>query len=155
MGKSLDNVMKEVNKLYGSIKAILTYIDYADYEDLSKVDIDLSNADELFIADELRHIMDELENVSCEIAYLNRPVKAVGTLVINNNGRYELDGHEFTCGSGIECLINDGRHFQYDEHTHSYIDTPYWTSGRMEHNGENYYILGINKSPDSLKVRYR
>ncbi|QWE49708.1 hypothetical protein [Paenibacillus phage SV21] len=49
-----------------------------------------------------------------------------GTLVLNALGRYEIDGTSiyFTSGDQIEYLVNK-----------------IWKISRVEHNGEDYYIV--------------
>jgi len=66
------------------------------------------------------------------IDYLYKPVKYKGKLYKNNSGKYELgNDHHYSCGSGMEVLLSDNWH-----------DAPYWARSRIEHDGEDYYLVG-------------
>ena len=105
--------------------------------------------------DELRSMLTKLEEISHTINYLSRPIKEEGFLHKNRNGRYEINGHELSSGCGIECLITDDWHFKYDEDGR-YVETPFWYASRIEHNGEDYYIVDVyDVELEGLKVRVR
>lgn len=156
MAKNIKDIMNEVSELNLKIKQILHHSDFENYDDLSGLDIDRTNAEELFLTDELYGILDRLSDISHTLNYLDRPVKAEGRLHKNSNGRYELNGHEFSSGCGIEYLADDDRHMTYDE-SDEYVSVPYWCSSRIEHDGNDYYIVGASKDLEleGLQVRYR
>lgn len=156
MAKNIKDIMNEVSELNLKIKQILHHSDFENYDDLSGLDIDRTNAEELFLTDELYGILDRLSDISHTLNYLDRPVKAEGRLYKNSNGRYELNGHEFSSGCGIEYLADDDRHMTYDE-SDEYVSVPYWCSSRIEHDGNDYYIVGASKDLEleGLQVRYR
>lgn len=90
-------------------------------------------------------IGDKLDNVRRLLRQVNAPVIEEGTLRKNASGRYELpSGDYFTSGSSIEYLrtYSDGGSL--------------WIYSRVEHNGEDYYIVS---SPDlpmaGLRVRVK
>lgn len=112
----LNMVLLEAQKLNGSIRSLLRFSTYEDYDDLSGLHIDYEDGQQLFLQSELREIMEKLSDVTGRITYLSRPVKETSCLHKNMSGRYETkNGHEYTCGSGIEVLIKD-----------DYQEVPYW-----------------------------
>ena len=155
MAKTIKDVLCEITKLNGTIKQTLDYTDYSNSDDLSSIDIDRSDAEQLFLSAESRTILDLLAHVSHSIDYLNRPIKETGVLHKNSNDRYELNGRELTSGCKIEYLTTDDYHCSHNA-AGELISVPYWASGTIEHNGRNYYITGDSKKElEGLKVRIR
>jgi len=143
---NLNQVLAKTTEMKWKIDSLLKLSTYDDYDDLSGLSIDYDNPEELFLLDELKNIMVQLTNVRDKIKYLSRPVKETSCLYRNGVGRYETrQGHGYTCGSGIEALVSDDRH-----------DSPYWVRTRVEHDGEDYYLVG-HKGIDmnGLTVRVR
>ena len=134
----LNTVLKETQKVNGSIRSLLRLSTYDEYDDL--------NGQQLFLQTELREIMEKLSDVAGRIAYLSRPVKETSCLHKNRSGRYETKGgHYYTSGSGIEALIKD-----------DYQEVPYWVWTSVEHDGKDYYLVGHkNIRLDGLTVRVR
>jgi hypothetical protein len=64
------------------------------------------------------------------------------------------NGHEFTSGCGIEYMATDDLYCRYNKDG-EYVSIPYWCSSRVEHNGNDYYMVGCNKPLEGMKVRYR
>ncbi len=56
----LQMVLAEAVKLNQSISKFLKFSTYTDYDDLSGLDIDLKDGEQLFLRDELRDITDRL-----------------------------------------------------------------------------------------------
>lgn len=155
MSKNIKDIFNEVEELNLKIKQVLYHAEFENYEDLSALEYDNTNPDELMILDELRSMLTKLDDISHTINYLNRPIKKEGMLHKNRNGRYEINGHEFSSGCGIEYLATDDWHCRYDEND-EYVQTPYWCASRIEHNGEDYYIVGANDVElEGLRVRIR
>lgn len=97
------------------------------------------NVDQKFLYDFAMDALDKLESISCSIQYLQKPIRARGILRANARGRYEIEEQEWTCGRGIEVLIEDS-----------------WVHSRVEHNGKDYYIVGYPEIPmEGLHVRVR
>ena len=89
-------VLKESQKLNGSIRSLLRLSTYDEYDDLSGLHIDYEDGQQLFLQTELREIMEKLSDVERRISYLSRPVKETSRLHKNGSGRYETkSGH---CG---------------------------------------------------------
>ena len=88
------------------------------------------------------------------MAYLKRPIREVGKLHMNGQGRYETDkGHYYTSGSGIEFLRRE-EVYNYD--TEKWEETGIWTNSRVESRDGEYYIVGYPDAELSgLKVRVR
>lgn len=156
MAKTVKEIMTELSDLNVSIQKILYHTEFEEYGDLSDLDYDNTNADELFLLDELIGVLDKLADVSHTVNYLNRPIKVEGALNKNANGRYEVQGIELSSGYGLEYLSLDDRHMRYNDNG-DYVMTPYWSYGRIEHDGNDYYIVGADKDTklEGLKVRIR
>lgn len=156
MAKTVKEIMTELSDLNVTIQKILYHSNFEMYDDLSGLDYDNTNADELFLLDELRDILDKLADVSHTIKYLERPIKVEGALHKNANGRYEVNGIELSSGYGLEYLSLDDRHMRYNDND-DYVSTTYWGYGRIEHDGTDYYIVGADKDTklEGLRVRIR
>jgi len=155
MGKKLEEIMNEASELNVRIKQLLYHAEYENDNELSYLTYDKTDPQQLFILDELRMILDRLDDVSHTMNYLDRAVKDVGELHKNSNGRMELNGHEFRSGDGIEYLSCDERHCTYNTEN-EYVPVAYWKSGTVEHNGSDYYIAGASDlTLEGLVVRYR
>ena len=156
MAKHIKDIMAEVQELNVKIQQVLYHSNFEMYDDLSGLDYDNTNADELFLLDELRGILDKLADVSHTIKYLERPIKVEGALHKNANGRYEVQGIELSSGCGLEYLSLDDRHMRYNDND-DYVSTTYWGYGRIEHDGTDYYIVGADKDTklEGLRVRIR
>lgn len=143
---NVKELLAKTMEMKRQIDSLLRLSRYNDYDDLSGLSIDYDNPEELFLADELREIMNQLTNVRDKIKYLSRPIKETSCLYRNSSNRYETrQGHCYTCGSGIEALISDNRH-----------DSPYWVWTRVEHDGSDYYLVGHKGvDMDGLTVRVR
>ena len=155
MSKNIKEIMNEVFELNAKIKQLISHAEYEQYDDLSGLKYDDENPDDLMMLDELKTLFSRLDDISHTINYLNRPIKEEGFLHKNRNGRYEINGHELSSGCGIECLITDDWHFKYDEDGR-YVETPFWYASRIEHNGEDYYIVDVyDIEMEGLRVRIR
>ena len=142
----LKMVQEETAKLNQSIQRLLKLSTYEKYDDLSGLDMDLTDPEQIFARDELRWIMEKLDDVEERISYLSRPILEVSKLHRSSAGKYETDsGHFYCCGSVIEALVTD-----------EYHDGPYWARACVEHDGTDYYLVG-NKgvSMNGLTVRVR
>ncbi len=156
MKKSLDETMKYISKLQRTIKDLMDYTEFEKYDELSDYDIDENNPGELFKMDELQNIIKKLSDVDNQIRYINAPIRVEGVLRKNSNDRYEVNGCELTCGCRIEYLARDRRH-EICGSNNEWVELPYWCSGRMEHNGKEYYIVGANENVilEGLRARIR
>ena len=142
----LQMALSEAVKLNRSITQFLKFSTYTDYDDLSGLDIDFADGEQLLLLDELRRITDQLADVQEYISYLTRPVTEVSRLRKGTAGKYQTaKGHFYDCRSSIEALVTD-----------EYHEVPYWTRTIVEHNGEDYYLVGYKDLPmDGLRVRVR
>jgi len=142
----INTLFTEIRGLGKGINSILKDASYDDYGDLSSLDIDYEDSEQLFLLDELQAVMEKLDEVRGRLAYLALPIREVGTLHKNESGRYETEsGHYYTCGSSIEALVQD-----------SYREVPRWVWTRVEGNGRGYYLVGYDKvDMDGLTVRVR
>lgn len=143
---NINQVLKESQKLDYDIRNLFRISTFNEYNDLSGLDIDYEDAQQLFLLDEVRMIMEKLDDVRARLSYLNLPIKEISKLHKNEIGKYETEsGHYYCCGSNIEALVMDDCH-----------GVPYWVCTRVEHDGEGYYLVG-NKaiSLNGLTVRVR
>ena len=142
----LQMTLSEAVKLNRSITQFLKFTTYLEYDDLSGLDIDFTDGEQLLLLDELRRITDRLADVQADISYLTQPVTEVSRLRKGTAGKYRTaKGHFYDCRSSIEALVTD-----------EYHEVPYWTRTVVEHNGEDYYLVGYkNLSMKGLTVRVR
>ncbi len=144
--KDLSELLERSQKLNTDIKRLLKESTYLEYEDLSELDIDYKDAEQLLLQEQLWKVMQELEDVSDRLDYLALPVREVSRLHKNSDGRYETkSGHYFTSGCRVEALISD-----------SFRMVPYWVRTSIEHDGKDYFLAGYQKVKlEGLKVRLR
>ena len=142
----LQMALSEAVKLNRSITQFLRFSTYTDYDDLSGLDIDFADGEQLLLLDELRRITDQLADVQEYISYLTRPITEVSRLRKGTAGKYRTaKGHFYDCRSSIEALVTDDYH-----------EVPYWTRTVVEHNGEDYYLVGHKGlSTKGLTIRVR
>lgn len=141
----LEKVLSSASILSWKIGAILNESKFEEYDDLSGLNIDSNDEEQLLLQDELRSILGHLENAKRDIDYLNKPIAYTGYLQKNSRGRYETGDKEYTSGNGIEVLI-------YDD----FYEKNRWVKTRVEHNGKDYYLVGYGDiSMQGLKVRIR
>ena len=156
MAKHIRDIMVEVQELNLKIQQIMYHSQFTEYDDLSGLDYDKADAEDLFLLDELQRILSKLEDVTHTLNYIDRPIKTEGALHKNANGRYEVNGIELSSGCGIDYLATDDRHCRYNKND-DYVPTPYWCSSRIEHNGKDYYIVGATdlETLENVRVRIR
>ena len=107
----LQMALSEAVKLNRSITQFLRFSTYTDYDDLSGLDIDFADGEQLLLLDELRRITDQLADVQEYISYLTRPVTEVSRLRKGTAGKYRTaKGHFYDCRSSIEALVTDEYH---------------------------------------------
>lgn len=142
----LNIVLTKAIELNWKIKSILKLSTYNEYDDLSGLTVNYEDADQLFMLDELRVIMDKLADAEDRMTYMCWPIVETSHLHKNEIGKYETaHGHYYCCGSRIEALVSDDYH-----------DAPYWTRTRVEHDGTDYYLVGHRNIPlNGLTVRVR
>lgn len=156
MPKDLSDIMREVTELNVKIKQILYHADFEFADDLSEIEFDRTDAEQLFLVDHLRNILTNLEKVSNCIDYLSKPVSIEGILHKNENGYYEVNGKRLPAGRGLDYLATDDYHCIRNENG-EFINVPYWRSGRIEHNGNDYYMVGAptDIKLEGLKIRIK
>lgn len=144
--KNLGELLERSQVLNREIKKLLKESTYLEYDDLSKLDIDYKDAEQLLLQEQLWKVMQELDDVSNRLDYLALPIKEVSRLHKNSDGRYETkSGHCFTSGCRVEALISDG-----------FRMVPYWVRTSIEHDGKDYFLVGYHKVElEGLKVRLR
>ena len=123
---NINDIMLQVSELQPGISRLLRNSTYPRYDDLSGLEINYEDGEQLFLLDELRGVMEQLRK--------------------NASGRYETgSGFYYCCGSPIEALVTDGRY-----------DVPYWVRTSVEHDGTDYYLVGHHEvRMEGLTVRIR
>lgn len=117
-----------------------------DYE-AENVQYNHQDANDCFLHDQLKGIIEKLNDVQHDIAYLQRPICAQGIITHNDDGRYELPtGDYFTSGSTCEILTYDDLQERNE-----------WVFTSIEHNGNDYYATALGKdiSIDGMMLRVR
>lgn len=144
--KNLRELLERSQKLNTEIKRLLKESTYLEYDDLSGLDIDYKDAEQLLLHEQLWRVMQELEEVSDRLDYLALPIKEVSRLHKNSDGRYETEsGQYFTGGCRVEVLISD-----------SFREVPRWVRTSIEHDGKDYFLVGYQEiGLEGLKVRLR
>ena len=107
----LQAALSEAVKLNRSISQFLKFSTYTDYDDLSGLDIDFTDGEQLLLWEELRRITDKLADVEEYISYLTRPITEVSRLRKGTAGKYRTaKGRYYDCCSSIEALVTDEYH---------------------------------------------
>ena len=142
----INGIMLQASRLQPEISRLLRNSTYNQYDDLSGLEINYGDREQLFLLDALRGIMEKLADVDYIIRYISQPAIETGRLHKNASGRYETEsGHYYCCGSPIEALVQDDRY-----------ETPYWVRTSVEHDGKDYYLVGHRDvSLNGLTVRIR
>lgn len=148
--RTIRDLQQELEKLNRTMVRLLEQSRYAMYDDLSGLEFDATDPEEQLLREELGSVLYRLEEVSSTIDYLSRPIKSIGKLHKGSNGRYFFNDIELSSGYGIEALVptevwvNGERQEGYK-----------WLASRIEHNGEDYHIVGYSGALEGLTVRVR
>ncbi|MFF5401166.1 DUF5348 domain-containing protein [Peribacillus butanolivorans] len=128
----LDELQKTIKKFedrYGNLPDEFDLNNYDDVEVKFKQGIACS-------------IMDKLSDVSNLLEWVNKPIVVQGQLIKNFSGRYEIEDTELSSGYPLDF---------YDQ------EDEQWYKSRVEHNGSDYYIVGLGreKNINGVLVRIR
>ena len=142
----LSMALVQMKGLKSRIDDILSVTTYDEHADLRGLHVDHEDSDQLFQLKELRAIMRKLADVGGSIEYLFHPVRENGTLHRDENGEYRTEkGYCYRSGSLIEVLLQGDTN-----------ETPCWVQTKVEHDGEDYYLIGYDDIPmEGLCVRVR
>ena len=144
--KSLVQIMDQAMALKSEISKLLLASTYKECSDLSGLDINYGDSEQLLQLEVLRDITEKLADIEATLDYMSLPVLEGGQLVKNAVGKYTTNsGHVLHAGSMVEALIADGVY-----------DVPYWSIDRVEHDGTDYCLVkNLNTPMDGLAVRVR
>lgn len=144
--KSLSQVMDQAMALKSEISKLLLASTYKECSDLSGLDINYGDSEQLLQLEVLRDITEKLADIEATLDYMSLPVLEGGQLVKNAVGKYETSsGYVLHAGSMVEALIADGVY-----------NVPYWSIDRVEHDGTDYRLVkNLNTPMDGLAVRIR
>ena len=73
--KTLDELKQALTRLNGEIQNIQRACDFQKYSDLSALEVPSNDADGLYLWNELREIMNRLDDVQMRILRVNAPVE--------------------------------------------------------------------------------
>ncbi len=141
---TIQKTLADLKAMSRDFNKIAEQTGFAAYGDMSYLEVDYENADQVFYSREINSIIEKIDDMVHRIAYLNRPIIETTTIHKNRDGRYETaSGHEYTCGSGIECLIDDDGEQE-------------WVWASVEYS-DKYYITCYGNPPltNGLTVRLR
>ena len=142
---TINDIIIQASELQPGISRLLRNSTYPRYDDLSGLEINYEDGEQMFLLDELRGTMEKLADVEDCIRYIGQPVLKTERLRKNTSGRYETDSGYYCCGSPIEALVTDDRY-----------DVPYWVRTSVEHDGTDYYLVGHRDvCMEGLTVRIR
>ncbi|MCM1192870.1 MAG: DUF5348 domain-containing protein [Acetatifactor muris] len=142
----LSMALVQVEGLKYWIDDILNATTFDEHADLRGLHADHRDSEQLFQLRELKGIMRKLADIGGSIEYLFRPVRETGTLHRDGNGEYQTgQGYRYRSGSMVEFLLADDSG-----------GVPCWTVTKVEHDGEDYYLMGYEDIPmEGLSVRVR
>lgn len=143
---ALKTVLEQIKGLGEQISNVLRTSTYEEHADLRSLHVDVDDSDQLFLLNELRSILWKLAGAADSIDYLSRPVRETGFLYRNADGEYQTGkGYLYRGGSLIEFLAQEDT-----------SGVPCWTVGKVEYDGEDYYLMGYEDIPlEGLHVRVR
>lgn len=112
------------------------------YEEVERVTLPSElTMEERYQLNVLLRVGEKLDDASYSLNNMLKPVQVSGTLEKNyETGRYEVDGISLSSGYPVEYL--------------SELDKCYIPS-RLEHNGDDYYIVALGREEDIDGVRVR
>ena len=142
----INTVLEQIAELKIQIDDILRSSTYDEHADLRGLHVDRKDSDQLFLLKQIRSIMRKLADAGCSIEYLFRPVLETSTLHKDESGEYRTEkGYCYRSGSLIEVLLQDDSQ-----------EVPCWIQTKVEHDGEDYYLVGYDDIPmEGLNVRVR
>lgn len=142
---TIQKALADLKAVSYEFKKISEQTGFEQYGDMSHLEVDYDNSEQVFYAHEIHSIIEKIDDMAHRIKYLNRPIIETSTIHLNSEGRYETkSGHTYTSGSGIECLLTleDGEQE--------------WVWASVEHNN-GYYITCYGNPPlkSGMTVRLR
>ena len=76
----ISRILAQATSLQWEIRRLLRVSNFSQYTDLSGLEIDYNDREQLFLLDELRGIMEKLSEVDDALRYINLPVQEVSQL---------------------------------------------------------------------------
>ena len=128
MAYNVNELFADLVQCLGDTKKVMQKY-HIDTDGVNDLDANLKDPDDIQKLNEIESVIARLRTACGDTLYLDCPVIAESTLHLNARGRYEDDIKEYTSGSGIEFLRDDG------------LSAPHWVVGRIEGDGEKYYIV--------------
>lgn len=137
----LEELKVELTHLNYDIRKVLKNTEYLEWKELS---IEGKNEEERLLVSEYQKILSYLDYINSSLVYLNKSIKHVGKLHMNQNGRYFVNGIELTCGDVVEVLAPDWK------------GDLEWSIDRLEASQGKYYLVNHSKMDlEGAEVRLR
>ncbi|HHX60322.1 MAG TPA: DUF5348 domain-containing protein [Epulopiscium sp.] len=137
----LQKVLSELTKITTSVRSVIKQSTYDKYDDLSGLDIDYTDPEQLLLLGQLMSMMDRLDDIKRKVEYLNRPIAYTGALSKNSDDRYELpNGDSFASGYDIEFLLES-------DHFFNIHGADAWVKTKLEYGEDDYYLFGYKEIP--------
>lgn len=142
----IDELEAELRSMKFSMDRLLKKSNFHEYSDLSGVDLDYTDPEQILLCNEFRTIMERMADITATLAILDAPVKYTGILSRRPDGRYGTeDGYYYTSGSQIEALVDNP----------ASGDPAQWIMSSVEYD-DDYYIVGYREIKlEGLTVRRR
>ena len=100
---SIQDIADQAAELRYAIRSLIRKSGYEAHGDLSALEADRQNSDQLLLLDELQRVMEKLADVEAVLHYLSLPIQDHDRLHQNETGRYETEqGQVYTCGNSID-----------------------------------------------------
>ena len=150
--RTLQDLREELDRISGQLTRIIKASGYEEWGDISGLEHDPEDPESLFLKDELEDALEMLDKANSGIKALSQPIAVQGQLHRGSNGRYFVEGRELSSGYGLEVLAPTEVATKSGDWRAGFK----WVATRMEHNGEDYYIVGYRDLPlEGLTVRIR
>lgn len=124
---------------------------WKDYIDVHETVYNYRDPEHRFLVTELGRISDNLIEAHKKLEYLKKQAKTPQSLHKNERGRYETENREYTCGDRVEYLAD----IRVDNEDGEPETMQEWRISRIEHDGNDYYIVGNSSSLEGILVRER
>lgn len=146
--KTPKEILNELKALAHTIREMEKATTYDVYGDCSGLNTDGADPDSVEMEYGLAGIMEHLYQARMGIERLSSPVQYESRLYKNSAGKYEDNhGKLYSCGSAIEF---------FDKGDPDCGARARWIISRVEHDGNNYYIVGYRHLPlDRALTRVR
>lgn len=137
------DLKEKIIQLDWRIKDLLEESGYLDIGDID-VEYDCVDPEQNYLFTELWRILFHLDYSHEILECLLSPIIHEGILIVNQNGCYEVDGVELTCGSSLEVLLPNEES--------EYLE---WVASRIDYDNGYYLVGNRDLSLEGIRARIR